>query len=175
MTFEHWQVPYEKLPTDRLLDYINGQFLDAIQKEESEGMRGYDAENGTFIQRVSTDQGHVLLRGSRRILLKPPHPVDVPGTYCEVFAVSLDESNRSLTNKEFIEKTDFYILRDFTNGRPGPYWLLNGDGAQVASTDDAAMRHYSAETVDSNPFKPHETAEKMVDKYLRYNIVATTE
>jgi hypothetical protein len=165
---------HEKLPSEKLILYVHGQFLDAIQKEKSEDSRNQGTLNGTFIQRVPTDEAHPLLRGSRRIVLKPPHPADIPGFHCEVFAVRLDESSRSLPHEEYMKDVDFYVLRDYTNKRPGPYWLLNEDGASTAEVDDIAPLEPD-DFVTASSLEYLEIAEEMFRKYSGYNIVALSE
>ena len=176
MATEFWpsEDPKEPLPSERLAGYVYGQFMDAIQKEESEGIRDQESLNGTFIQRVPTDTQHTLLRGSRRIVLKPPHPNDLPGYFCEAFAVSLTEGARALPNREFMEVVDFYIIRDYVKGRPGPHYLVNGDGAHSVDPEDTigSLQEMMEGATEISPF---DTAELFFTKYRRYNMVAISE
>jgi hypothetical protein len=165
---------HEKLPSDRLVAYLHGQFMDAVQKETSEGIRDEANVNGAFIKRVPLDSGHDLLRGSRRILLKPPHPGDIPGFHCEVYAVRLDEGSRTLSHEDYLAGVDFYVLRDYTNGRPGPYWLINEDGAGTAEVDDVVPLEPN-DFVSASAFEYLEIADNMLGKYSGYNIVASAE
>lgn len=165
---------HEKLPTDRLVAYLHGQFMDAVQKETSEGFRDEANINGAFIQRVPLDSGHALLRGSRRIVLKPPHPVDLPGFHCVVYAVRLNEESKALSDSEYLDDVDFYVLRDYTNGRPGPYWLINEDGAGTAEVDDVVPFNV-ADFPDLNVMEYIDIAGNMLEKYSGYNIVASAE
>lgn len=169
---------HEPLPSLKLISYLHGQFLDAVQKEESEGGRGHEAPNGTFIQRVPTDaeDRHVLLRGSRRIVLKPPHPSDIPGFHCAVYAVRLDEDSRNLPNREYLEAVDFYVVRDYSSGRGGPHMLLNADGAHNADVDPGGgLIGVGGVTPEGGVISALETSEQMLAKYSGYNIVAVTD
>jgi hypothetical protein len=180
MSAEFWHESsesFEALPQRRLMAYFKGQFADAIEKESAESRRDDDSLNGTFIQRIPLDQGHELTRGSRRIILKPPHPNDIPGYYCEVYALRFEDSARDLPNRDYLENVNHYLLRDFNHGRPGPFWLLDDDGARIVDVADdtiGAIEEYggSDETATLDDFV---IAESMLEKYKGYNIVASAE
>lgn len=154
--------------------YFYGQFKDAIQKESSENRRDDDSLNGMFIQRIPLEAGHDLTRGSRRIILKPPHPHDIPGYYCEVYALRFEDTARNETNEDYLRDVKHYLLRDFTHGRPGSFWLIDDDGARVVDVDDPESAMIG-ENGGINALDAFEVADAMLFKYKGYNIVASAE
>lgn len=131
--------------------------------------------NGMFIRRVPLDAGHELTRGSRRILLKPPHPNDLPGYHCEVFALRFDEGSRALQDEDYLSGVTHYLLRDFTHGRPGSFWLIDDNGAQIVDTEAADYMAVASPDNFDDPLSLFEVAEKMFSKYSGYNIVASED
>ena len=113
-------------PGDFVL-YLQGQFSDAVEKELSEDSRGEESVNGTFIQHalVEDETTPGLVQGAWRIVLKDPHPYDLPGTYTEVYAIMPVQD----ADKRLAPLASIFIVRDVDHGAEGPWLSVDENGA----------------------------------------------
>lgn len=153
----------ENFPPFKLVDYFRSQFADGYKKQHSEGTSGINTDNGEFVRTVPLEDpvnGSPLTRGTHRVILKPPHPKDLSGFYCEVFALfsSTEEVDEPGSHAET------FVVRDFTNGRPGPFWMADAK-AGVTSTDFDLTQIIAVEgdTLYSDSIDSIEIADSMFD------------
>lgn len=173
----HNQDAHEQYPPFALVAYFQSQFADGYDKQHSEGVSGHNTDNGEFVRTLAVEDsidGHYLTRGADRIILKPPHPVDSQGDYCEIFAVNLDGKYSSDGMGSYAET---FVLCDFEKGKPGPFWLVGLDGVVGLDMDFdiESITNPEDSTGDSDLTTPVERAESMLKKYSTYNIVASTD
>ncbi len=160
----------EQYPPDALISYFQGQFSDAYIKQSLEETREAKSQNGEFVRSVPIESGHNLTRGSHRILLKPPHPSDTSGVYCEVYAVLINR----LASEEPGAQAEAFVIRDFTHNRPGPFWLADHSGVISIEVEDQFIAA-SDDPLYSADASPVDRARSMLNKYSKYNIVASSD
>lgn len=123
-------------PSERLLNYLQGQFVDAWRKEVSEDGRGEEASHGSFIQRVPIEiqqkgwreePGRSLTRGSYRVVMKMPHPHDRRGDFYEVFAIGLNADGEIDESEDGVQ-TRVFLVRRHLWGRAGKFVLVDSFG-----------------------------------------------
>lgn len=176
-TIEH--SGYEGFPPNSLIEYFQGQFEDAYEKQFSEEGKHFTDVNGEFVRIVplETDDQHALIRGRERIILKPPHPNDKKRDYCEVYELNLNYDYESNSNSGPGSNSNMFIIRDFTDGLGGPFWLLDSEGVrnidQDVSLDFFMLESDKPENSDDDEIV--ERAQSMLKKYTHYNIVASVD
>jgi hypothetical protein len=163
---------HEDPPAERLLKYLRGQFIDAYDKQAAENRRGELALHGSFVQRVPLDVGHALTRGTDRIVMKPPHPRDQPGYYCEAFIILLAEDREYDERQMVAGQATKFLIREYTDNLPGPFWLVDEEGTHPVDFD--------FKTLDVGLFAGDDAAaqyraEEMLEQLSTYNIVAASE
>jgi hypothetical protein len=170
--FIHNPERHDDSPAKRLLRYLRGQFVDAYDKEAAELRRGERAIHGSFVQRVPLDVGHALTRGADRIVMKSPHPKDQPGYYCEAFLILLAERREYEHRQDVALTADKFLIRQYTDNRPGPFWLIDGEGAHPADVDLDAI---TFDSIALGETTSQYRAEEMLEQISTYNIVAASD
>lgn len=165
------QVPEDmRFVAGALVAYLDGQFSDARRKEGAEDERSDFSAHGSFINQVPIENGHMLTRGSERIVLKPPHPNDTPGTFCEVYAIEpYDPDNQD--EQTLLEQR--FLVRESLDGQIGPFRLVDQFGAHPAEVDADVSYLFGNQPQD--PLLPFVWADELFERLSTYNIVASNE
>ena len=166
---------FEQFPPEALISYFQNQFRDGYVKQNSELSTDDSIYNGEFVRSEPVEEAHNITRGSHRIILKPPHPTDTAGFYCEVYAI-FDKRLAESTNDEIPgANARMFVVRDFNNGRSGPFFLVDEDGAICIDIFEDGIITASDDDIIPDSIAPLERAESMLKKFKHYNIVASTD
>lgn len=166
-----------KPPSERLISYLQGQFVDAWRKEAGEVSRGEEALHGSFIQRVPIEvearglreePGRNLTRGSYRVVMKMPHPYDRRNDFDEVFAIGLND-DREIDESEDGVHARIFLVRRHMWGRLGKFELVDGFGARDFPGS------FDQELSLSDLSKCQERADYILSRLEKRNIVAAKE
>lgn len=176
---DSYPLRHEQTPADKLLGYLRGQFNRAYADQKAELLEEQYHDNGAFIRRVvATETGDILpniLDKSDRIVLKPPHPNDIPGFYCEVYAIYDSEVAELTKDDEPGVHAKSFVLRDYSNSRPGQhFWIINTEGVSSLEInnqpDTLPIMNESTALVN-----PQDIAQSMYNKYSTYSIIASVD
>ena len=165
------QVPEDlRVAAGLLVAYLSGQLSDARAKEGAENYRGDRSAHGSFVQKVPIEVGHMLTRGSERVVLKPPHPHDSPGTYCEVYAVAPFDPDLPEATELLGER---FLVRESLDGQVGPFRLVDESGVHQVDVQDVS--HIFDHIDVDDPLKQYDLADELLARVSTYNIVASQE
>ncbi len=156
----------EFIVPEELNQVLEEQFELAQRLEWIEDAKGPHASKGRYYKHVVLPVGPDQTRHSLRIVMKQPHPEDVPGTFWEIFKLM------PKLGDEMEELPQQYVLRNYTEGRPGPFWITGEDNAifrLAEAADDFALH------VPSDPLRPYEQASELASLLADQNIVASVE
>jgi hypothetical protein len=164
---------YEAEPAAwRLIRYLRGRFAAAYEQMAAGSRQGEMALHGSFVQRVPIDVGHALTKGADRIVMKPPHPRDEPGYYCEAYLILFQSDREYIDRQEIAEHATKFLVREFVDHLSGPpFWLVDEDGVHPVEVDLEKI-HPSMESTSATA---QNRAEEMLERISTYNIVASSD
>lgn len=133
--FGHNPESKEPWTPSRLISYFQGQFADAIKKEEAKNERGESTvPNGTFIQYVPLYADHPLVTGAYNIVMKDPHPYDKPGVFGEIFALGPFEQTD--LDRKRVPLASTFVVHD-VNEIGDKWYVIDENGAYELIDFDA--------------------------------------
>lgn len=125
--------------------------------------RAYEHPKGALYQRMPIDApDHALIRGSVRLVMKPPHPKDTTGLFTEVFVLPVQDD-------VIPETPEHFLLRSFVDGSAGPFWFVDANGVHP---DDVTQ--LTQEQVAQDPLAALERAEEFYEMLADYSVVPSS-